>query len=218
MCEKLHRYFQWMGIGLYLLALLVVSICFRTYALKPLWMVWGVGTVLFFFVLSGFCHRRWRLDDSTKFRKKVFWWALGIRVLYVGGIMLYYFYETGVSFEYGASDSWQYHRMAGFLSDLAREGRFREILYVLNANTLGFSDQGYTLYLTALYTCFGKNILGPRLLKALMGASVCVAIYRLAQRNLNERTARLAAVMAVFLPQFIHYTGKISVKTGVLSL
>lgn len=218
MCEKLHRHFQWVGVALYLLALLTVSLCFRSYALKPLWMAWGMATVLFFFGLSYVCHRRWRNDDSVLFRRKVFWWALGIRAVYIGGILFYYYFETGVSFEYGAADSWNYHRMAGFLADLAREGRFRELLYVLNGNTLGFSDQGYTLYLTALYTCFGKNILGPRLLKALMSAYLCVAIYKLAQRNLGERTARMAAVMAVFLPQFIHYTGTYMKETEMVFL
>ena len=218
MCEKLHRHFQWIGIALYLLALLIVSLCFRSYALKPLWMVWGVATILFFFGLSYVCHRSWRSDDSVLFRRKVFWWALGIRAVYIGGIIFYYYFETGVSFEYGASDSWYYHRMAGYLADLAREGRFRELLYVLNGNTLGFSDQGYTLYLTSLYSCFGKNILGPRLLKALMSAYMCVAIYKLAQRNLGERTARMAAVMAVFLPQFIHYTGTYLKETELVFL
>jgi len=83
---------------------------------------------------------------------------------------------------------------------------------------MGFSDRGYILYLTTLYTCFGKNILGPRLLKALMGAYMCVAIYKLASRSLGEKTARLAAVMAVFLPQFIHYTGTYMKETEMVFL
>lgn len=218
MFVKLHRHFQWIGIGLYLVALLTVSVAFRNYALKPLWMLWGVGTVLFFFGLSYWFNRRWRFDDSSVFRNKVFWWALGIRAVYVGAIMFYYYFQTGVSFEYGAADTWHYHRMASYLSDLAREGRFRDILLVLNGNTMGFSDQGYLFYLTFLYTCFGKNILGPRLLKALMSAYMCVAIYKVTQRNLGERTARMAAVMAVFLPQFIHYNGTYMKETELVFL
>ena len=207
MPDKLHRHFQRVGGAVYLLALLIVSISFRSYALKPLWMAWGIGTILFFCGLSYLCDRRWRHNDSKTFRRKVFWWALGIRAAYLGGIIFYYYFQTGVSFEYGAADSWFYHLSACQLSGLARQGRFGELFSLLNDNTMGFSDQGYILYLTTLYTCFGKNILGPRLLKALMGACMCVAIYKLASRSLGERTGRLAAVMAVFLPQFIHYTG-----------
>jgi 4-amino-4-deoxy-L-arabinose transferase-like glycosyltransferase len=83
---------------------------------------------------------------------------------------------------------------------------------------MGFSDQGYLLYLTTLYTCFGKNILGPRLLKALMSAYLCVVIYKLASRSLGEKTGRLAAVMAVFMPQFIHYTGTYMKETEMVFL
>ena len=218
MPDKLHRRFQWVGAGLYLTALLVVSLCFKTYALKALWLAWGIGTVSFFFGLSYWCNRQWCHNDPILFCRKVFWWAFGIRAVYVGFCMFYYYYQTGMSLEYGAADSLQYHQMASYLADLARQGHFKEILYVLNGNTIGFSDQGYVLYLTTLYTCFGKNILGPRLLKALMSAYLCVLIYKLASRNLGERTARIAAVMAVFLPHFIHYTGTYMKETEMVFL
>lgn len=218
MPDKLHRHFQWIGIGIYLAALLIVSVCWRNFALKPLWMIWGIGTVLFFFLLTYWFSRRWSHDDTKTFRRKVFWWALGIRMVYVGAIIFYYYLQTGLSMEYEVADSWTYHQMACYLANLARKGQFREILSILNANTQGFSDQGYILYLTTLYTCFGKNILGPRLLKALMSAYMCVAIYKLTSRNLGEKTARLAAVIAVFLPQFIHYNGTYMKETEMVFL
>lgn len=207
MPDKLHRHFQWVGVGIYILALSIVSVCFKEYALKPLWMAWGIGTVLFFFGLSYVFNHRWHNDDARAFRRKVFWWAFAIRVVYVGFMMFYYYFQTGVSLEYGAADSWRYHLTACRLSDLVRAFRFGDMFRLLKTVSLGVSDQGYLLYLTTLYTCFGKNILGPRVLKALMSAYMCVAIYKLASRNLGEKTGRLAAIMAVFLPQFIHYTG-----------
>lgn len=199
-------------------ALLIVSVCFQTFALKPLWMVWGVATVLFFFGLTFYCHRQWKHNDAKTFLRKVFWWALGIRVVYVVGIMFYYYWQTGVSFEYQAADSWMYHNTATYLSRLVRNGQAGEAFRLLNGNTFGFSDQGYLMYLTTLYTCFDNNILGPRLLKALMSAYTCVAIYKLASRSLGEKTGRLAAVMAVFLPQFIHYTGTYLKETELVFL
>ena len=218
MPDKLHRHFQWMGVALYLAALLIVSVCFHSYALLPLWMVWGVVTVLFFFGLTYCCHRQWKSLDGKAFLRKVFWWALGIRLLYVGCIIFYYYWQTGVSFEYQAADSWMYHNTATYLSKLVRNGQIGEVFRLLNGNTMGFSDQGYLLYLTSLYTCFGNNILGPRLLKALMSAYTCVAIYKLASRSLGEKTGRLAAVMAVFLPQFIHYNGTYMKETELVFL
>lgn len=207
-----------MGVAVYLAALLIVSTCFHQHALRPLWMAWGIGTVLCFFGLGYWFYQRWRHDTPKAFTRKLFWWALGIRMAYVGVIIFYYYFQTGVSFEYGATDSWNYHRCAGYLADLLRAGQFGKMVNVLSTNRLGFSDQGYLLYLTGLYTCFGKNILGPRLLKALMSAWMCVAIYRLASRNLGEKTARIAAVMALLLPQFIHYNGTYQKETELLFL
>ena len=218
MPEKLHRHFQWVGLGVYLLSLLIVSVSFRSYALKPLWMAWGIGTVCFFFLTTWFFFRQWRHDETKKFIRKVFWIALGIRAVYVGTIILYYYYQTGLAMEYQAADSMSYHQWAIALAKLAREGEFGIIFRWLNANTMGFSDQGYVLYLTTLYTCFDNNILGPRLLKALMSAYMCVAIYKLASRSLGEKTGRLAAVMAVFLPNFIHYTGTYLKETELIFL
>lgn len=207
-----------MGIAVYLIALLIVSIWFHSFAMKPLWMAWGVGTMLFFFLLTWLFYRQWKGDEERLFLRKVFWTALGIRVLYVGAMMFYYYYQTGMSMEYAAGDSLNYHFTATHLADLAREGRFRELFGMLNGSTMGFSDRGYILYLTSLYTCFGKNILGPRLLKALMSAYMCVAIYKLAARSIDKKTGRLAAVMAVFLPQFIHYTGTYMKETELVFL
>lgn len=216
--DKLHRHFQWVGVAVYLLALLIVSVWFRPYALKPLWIAWGVGTVLFFFGLTWLFNRRWQNDDRKRFLRKIFWVALGVRAVYVGVIIFYYYQQTGLSMEYQAADSLNYHYWAIELAKLAREGNFRTIFQLLNAHTMGFSEQGYILYLTSLYTVFDNNILGPRLLKALMSAYMCVTIYKLTSRSLDEQTGRLAAVMAVFLPQFIHYTGTYMKETEMIFL
>lgn len=204
-----------MGIGIYLLSLLIVSLCFRNQALKPLWMAWGIGAVLFFFLLSYVFNQRWQHDNSKVFSKKVFWTAFTIRLIYVVAILFYYYWQTGISLEYNAADSMGYHQWAAYLSTLLTEGQFRRGFHELNAQTMGFSDQGYILYLTGLYT-LDKNILVPRLLKALMSAITCIFIYRLAQRNLGEKAGKLAAVMAVFLPQFLHYNGTYLKETEML--
>lgn len=218
MLNRLHRHFSLIAIGLYLVTLIVVSLCFRDYALHPLWIGWGCLAVGGFFIATWLCNQQWKHDTPKAFTKKIFWIALGIRAVYVGAMMFYYYYETGISMEYCAADSLRYHFTAGRMADLARQGQFSTIFATLNGSTMGFSDQGYILYLTFLYTLFGKNILGPRLLKALMSAYMCVAIYKLASRSLDERTGRLAAVMALFLPQFIHYTGTYMKETELVFL
>lgn len=218
MLNKLQRHFSLIGSGLYLLSLLIVSLWFKPFALKAEWMAWGFGTVVFFFMLSYLFTQRWTHDDRKKFLWKTFLVAFGIRAVYVTAMVYYYYYRTHISFEFGAADSIGYHLSAVHYADLFRHGQFKPVFQELNASTAGFSDQGYVLYLTSLYTLFGQNVLGPRLLKALMSAYMCVAIYKIAVRNMGEKTARLATVMAVFLPQFIHYTGTYMKETEMIFL
>jgi 4-amino-4-deoxy-L-arabinose transferase-like glycosyltransferase len=72
---------------------------------------------------------------------------------------------------------------------------------------MGFSDQGYLLWLILIYTIFGRSWLVPRLFKALMHAYLCVVVYKLGTRTFGERTGRLAAVMCVFMPILIQMCG-----------
>jgi hypothetical protein len=200
MSQRLLRHISVFGIGIYLLSLIVVSVAFRHYALQPKWMFWGIGEVLFFFVLTAVFYPRWKNDDPKHFYRKVFWTALAIRAIYAFAMCYYYYYQTGLSFEYGAADSFGYHKTGVILSRSVRQGEIAYVFQYLHASTMGFSDQGYTLWLTLIYTIFGPNVLTPRLFKALMSAYLCLVMHKLGTRTFGERTGRLAAVMCVFMP------------------
>ena len=207
MSKKLLRHLAIFGVGVYLLALFVISVVFRDHALQTKWMLWGIGEVLFFFLLTTFFYPRWKDDTPKRFWHKVFWTALAIRVIYVVAISYYYYYQTGIAFEYGAADSRGYHATAAYLSQCVRHGYVGYIFKYLNAYTMGYSDQGYPLWLTLIYTIFGRSLLTPRLFKALMGAYMCIAVYKLGARTFGERTGRLAGVMCVFMPIFVQMCG-----------
>ena len=204
---KLLRNISSIGIGVYLMALITISLVFKDHALQLKWMLWGCGEVLFFFVLTAVFYPRWKNDDPKHFRHKVFWTALGIRAVYAFLICYYFYYQTGKAFEYGAADSYWYHETAVYLSKAVRQGYVSFVFKYLKAVTMGFSDQGEVLWLTLVYTIFGPNLLIPRLLKALMSAYLCLAVYKLGSRSLGEHTGRLAAVMCVFLPILIQICG-----------
>ena len=207
MGTKLLRHISILGVGVYLAALITISWVFKEYALQLKWVLWGCGEVLFFFVLTTVFYPRWKDDDSKRFRRKVFWTALGIRAIYAFLMCYYYYYQTGKAFEYGAADSFWYHTTGVYLSRFVRHGYIRYVFQYLRAYTMGFSDQGYTLWLTLIYTIFGRNLLTPRLLKALMGAYLCLVVYKLGSRTFGERTGRLAGVMCVFMPILIQICG-----------
>ena len=81
MGTKLLRHISIIGIGVYLLALITISLVFNDYALQLKWVLWGMGEVLFFFVLTTLFYPRWKNDDPKRFQRKVFWTAFGIRSL-----------------------------------------------------------------------------------------------------------------------------------------
>lgn len=207
MSNKLLRYLFSFGIGLYLVALIVISVVFHDHALQLKWMLWGIGEVLFFFLLTAVFYPRWKGDDTKRFKWKVFLVAFVIRGLYAFLMCYYYYWETGIGFEYGAADSLAYHATAVHLSKYVRAGYISYVFKYLNAYTMGWSDQGYSLWLTLLYSVFGRSWLVPRLFKALMSAYLCVVAYKLGSRTFGERAGRLAAVMFVFTPILVQMCG-----------
>ena len=207
MGTKLLRHISIIGVGVYLLALITISLVFNDYALQLKWVLWGMGEVLFFFVLTTLFYPRWKNDDPKHFRRKVFWTAIGIRALYAFLICYYYYYQTGKAFEYNVADGIWYHRTGVHLSRAVRQGYIRYVFQYLRAYTMGFSDQGYTLWLTLIYTIFGPSLLTPRLFKALMSGYLCIVVYKLGTRTFGERTGKLAAVMCAFMPILVQICG-----------
>ena len=206
MSKKLIRYISIYGIGVYLLALLVISLAFPEYALQLRWILWGIGEVLFFFVLTTIFYPRWKNDEPKKFWHKVFWIALVIRLLYVIFSYFYYKLNTGLPFD-SHSDAIGYYIRSVLLSKLIRNGRYGFVIDFIRDYSLGFSDHGYLIWLVFLHTIFGQGVLIARVFKALMSAYLCIVVYKLTSRTVGERTGRLAAVMCVFMPIFIQLTG-----------
>lgn len=207
MGSKLLRHISLIGVGLYLLALITISLVFKSHALQLKWMLWGIGEVLFFFVLTAVFYPRWKNDETKRFKWKVFLVAVVIRGLYAFLVAYYFYYQTGKALEYHAGDSLFYHQTAVLMSRYVRAGYIGYVFKYLNAYTMGWSDQAYTLWLTLIYTIFGRSLLTPRLFKALMSAYLCIVVYKLSVRTFSERVGRLAAVMCVFMPILIQICG-----------
>lgn len=206
MSKKLIRYISIYGIGVYLLALLVISVVFRDHAMELEWMLWGIGEVLFFFVLTTVFYPRWKNDEPKVFWHKVFWIALAIRLLYVLFSYYYFIIRTGQPFD-SLGDAIGYYNRSVALSKYVKRGDFDFVASFLRGYSLGFSDHGYLIWLTFIHTIFGSGILIARIIKALMSAYLCILVYKLASRTFGERTGRLATVMCVFMPILIQLTG-----------
>lgn len=202
------------GLVLYVVSLLAVSIAFNSFAMPFMWMVLGVIEVSLFFGLAPKLSKEWQSKSVNDFVRNLFWIAVLLRVVWV--VFSYFFYvaQTGQPFEFGSADAIGYHGEAEWLAG-------EDWNYVWNylfTSRSGYSDSGYSLYLTTLYKVFGPNIMLARLLKAIYSGFTCVLLYKLASRSINEQVGRMAGLMAMVMPNLIIYCGLHVKETEMLFL
>lgn len=203
------------GVALYLVSLALVSILFIRFAIPWFFMVMGFVEASAFFLLANKYTKEWQTLYSQKlFERKLFFGALLIRVIWV--VFSYYFFlqQTGTPFEYDSADALGYHEEAKWLATMD----WRVVMNYLFYSRAGYSDSGYSLYLTLIYKTIGPNIIVARFLKALLGAYLCVLVYRLSYRNVGDKIGRMAAVFCAFMPNLYIYCGLHLKETEMLFL
>jgi len=185
---------------------IVLGLCtliFNKAILPWLWVVFATIEVLAFFILLNLLSLRWQKISTRAFVLKIFLYSLVIRITWV--IFSYYFFiaQTGEPFDWVMADSFGYHNWAVLASDQFAVHGFDQFFNSVG----GYADLGYPIYLTIVYLIFGNSILFARLIFALISAISSVLVYRIAKRNFGESAGRLAAIIAMLIPNFIYYTG-----------
>lgn len=201
------KYISTKSITLYFAALFVVNVLFFQHAMKWYWFIFGAVSVVGFFKYAPILYRKFERYSPKLFEKTVFRTALIIRVAYVIFSYLFYVGMTGVPFEFHAADAHFYNHMGEYGASLIGQGEFNLWAKFEPYANLSFSDGGYPIYLSIIYFFTFNSIFIARIIKALLGAWICVLIYRLASRNFGESVARLAAIFCIVMPNLIYYCG-----------
>lgn len=191
------------GLTLYVICLALVSVAFMGYTMGLVWIVLGLLEVSVFFLLSNSLSVNWSALSPKHFAKNVFWIAFVLRVGWVFFSYFFYMNQTGQPFEFDAADSLSYHAEG---MKLAKESWSR-VFDILFFSRYGYSDSGYNLILAIVYKIFGPSIIIARLLKAALGSWTCVLIYKLTQRSMEDKVARIAAIFSMLMPNLIIYCG-----------
>ncbi len=181
--------------------MVLIYLLFWRNGLPGIWLAFAVVECLGFFLALNGWSRQWAIVSSSDFERKIFGYSLLIRLVWVIFSYFFYQYQTGKPFMFDASDSHYYHSAA---SQIALFG-FDEIGFLLPG--VGWSDLGFPIYLSLIYSVFGDYVIIPRIINAFLGAFTVVLIYRLARRNFGEKAAKLAGIMAVLFPSLIYYCG-----------
>ena len=186
----------------YVVTLVLVSAVFFSHAMPFQFMVFGLVEVLVFFLYSSNLTQKWQRLSPGFFAKKLFVTSLVIRLVYVVFIYFYYIGMTGIPHLYGAADSLFYHDMAA----IWRNESVDQFMLALD-DSVDISDSGYCWWLGMEYALLGTNVLPSRLIKCLIDSFSCILIYSLTERNFGERTARIAAVFYMLMPNTWFYCG-----------
>lgn len=201
MLNYFPKYFTSKAITLYLAALMVVSVLFINMVMSIVWWIFGIVEVAGFFYFSNQLTRKWANYSEKTFSKKLFQTALILRVVWVFFSYFFYLAMTGAPYEFSAADVYTYEGLANVVMTKGWAGVQSLI------DSVGLSDSGYAAYLGTIYSIFGKGVIVPRLIKALLGAFSTVLIYRVASRNFGDEVGRISGIFYMLMPNLIMYTG-----------
>lgn len=194
---------------LYIVAVLGISMVYSSYSLAWYYLLSGIAAVTVFFYYGSSLTKdlsESRIRKPMAFEKKIFLIALVPRAVIV--LLMYWIFQTSYGDEFGFenADALYYHELGSFVADIIGQGNFHfydEITRWSGSDEL--SDMGYGVYVGLIYWMTGKSILVVRLLKSIISAYTVLLIYRIAKRNFDERTARLAAIFVALWPNFWYY-------------
>lgn len=196
-------YFTRSSIIVFIISIFLCTIIFMGNHLPGLWLIFAISEVLFFFYFAAFLSRKWQRIQAKQFIQNIFWLSLILRITWVVFSYFFFLYQTGIPFGFHAADALSYHHWAETASDKLLEKGFQQFF----DSSVGISDMGFPMYLTIIYFLFGNYVIIPRLINTILNSFTVVLIYKLARRNFGESAGRIAAVMAMLLPNFIYYCG-----------
>lgn len=192
----------------YILALGVVTIMYRTYCLPWYYMLSGVVSVLVFFIYGSNAAKRLSVGRTgeKRFEKRVFLMAFIPRLIWT--ILIYHLFMEyyGDAFGFENGDATFYNDQAIQFADAMRNGDFVEVWKSVR-KVVDISDLGYSVYVGFIYLLTNNSIIALRLVKCVLSSLTVVLLYRLAKRNFNGQTARIAAIFCALWPNFWYYCG-----------
>lgn len=207
------------GIALFIIALIAVSISFLDHVLPfGLWM-FGICSVVLFFLGSWEGTRKWERVSRKTFVKNLILTALLIRVIFVIFINYYNLAHFDTYWGAGSTDVTFYVPEAWGAAERCMDGDWSFYTNWIDGG-IAVDDTGYMVYLVLVYVITGmtSDVVIPLLLKAVWGALTCWLIYKVAARHFGEHVGRIAGVMAMVYPSFIWWCGSMMKETEMLFL
>ena len=219
---------QWLSrnaLIVYFLALAIVSFMYSAYSMPWYYMLSGVVAVMVFFLYGSTAIKDTLIEKIKKekrFEKRIFLIAFIPRVIWMFLIYTIFINSYGDAFGFENGDATYYDTLGQFVAGLIKNGNFHfydEISKWSGSEEL--SDMGYGIYVGLIYMVSGSEgvnialglggtptaIVALRLMKCVWSSLTVILLYRLAKRNFDMQTARVAAIYCALWPNFWYYCG-----------
>lgn len=195
----------------YFLALAVVSFMYSAYSLPWYYMLSGVVAVMVFFLYGSTAIKDTlveKMSKESRFEKRIFLIAFIPRLIWMFLIYTIFMQNYGDAFGFENGDAPYYRDLGEFVAGLIKNGNFHFYDEISNwSGSDELSDMGYGVYVGMIYTLTDNSVIAVRLLKCLWSSLTVVLLYRLAKRNFDTQTARVAAIFCALWPNFWYYCG-----------
>ena len=206
---ELPKWLSQYSIAVYIMALMMVSFMYSAYSIPWYYMLSGVVAVTVFFLYSGTVVRETSIDmmqREKRFKRRLFLIAFLPRVLFM--LLIYWIFQSNYGDAYGFEngDATFYNSLAEDFADDIKKGNFVQS-WNESQKYLDISDMGYGAYAGLIYFLTGNSIIVLRLIKCILSSLTVLLIYRLAKRNFDSQTARVAAIFCALWPNFWYYCG-----------
>ena len=205
------KWFTQYGAVVYLVAIAVVSLMYNAYSLPWYYLLSGVMAIVVFFLYGSSLVEQTsvlKLRRDKSFEKRIFGVAFVLRIVWMFLIYFVFMQSYGDAFGFENSDAKSYDDLGQFVAGLIRDGNYHfydEISHYTTNNDI--ADMGYGVYLGFIYLLSENSVIVVRVLKCIWSALTVVLIYRLAKRNFDSQTARVAAIFCALWPNFWYYSG-----------
>ena len=196
------------AIVVYILALGIVTIMYRTYCLPWYYMLSGVVSVLVFFIYGSNAAKRLSVERTgeKRFEKRIFLIAFIPRLLWTLLIYKLFMEYYGDAFGFENMDTLFYDDLGKGFAEAIRNGTFLET-WKTTIEEVEVADTGFASYLGLVYLLTDNSIIVARILKCIWSSLTVVLLYRLAKRNFDNQIARIAAIFCALWPNFWYYCG-----------
>lgn len=187
--------------------------------ISPFWVLAGFCITYTYFSIVYKLERRTSKFSKTKFEKKLFMYGFAVRLLSVILLVIIAKVTWGKPFYVGAIDATRYYRVGGEVAYLILNGGWSDIYSHLMTEYTGHVDIiGVPFVLGILYAFTTQSVVIAKIFIAFIGSLSVLLIYRIASLIFDQPTARLAGLLAAFMPLSLFYDAVILKESFVVFL